>query len=302
MAVLTCVTKEKIRHSCDGENWWGASYGTGLGVVAPCVKIATTDISGSGGYSTNDYYNIFNGTSAACPHAAAVAALVLSVNGALTQDKVITIIENTADKIPGYTFKSTTGYNNGTWNNEMGYGRADAYHAVLAAQSGIFCNAEITALGATRFCKGDSVTLQVVNKKTGVTYKWYQDDSLINSNAGNIIAKQSANYYVIAKFSNGCKATSAPIKVAAVKGTKGLIADAGKDITLCTGSAGVRIGGLPTASGGTAFLNEKRAYSMDWYTNNFYRYSLSDPSQIDTVATNVVSSSDFSNGCFFCRR
>jgi hypothetical protein len=296
---INMCNKRKDPNSCDGEYWWGASYGAGLGVVAPCVKIATTDISGTGGYSTNDYDLTFNGTSSACPHAAAVAALVLSVNSLLTRDKVTTIIENSADKIPGYTFKSTQGYNNGTWNNEIGYGRVDAYHAVLAAQSGIYCNAEITALGATRFCKGDSVTLQVVNKKTWVKYKWYQGDALINPNAGSIVAKESGSYYVIAKYSNGCKATSASVKVAAVESQQALIADAGKDVTLCTGSSGVRIGGLPSASGGTAFLNEKRAYSMDWYTNNLYRYSLTDPSQIDVVASNVVSSGDLSQGAFF---
>ncbi len=296
---INMCNKRKDPNSCDGENWWGASYGTGLGVVAPCVKIPTTDVSGTGGYSTDDYYTIFNGTSAACPHVAAVAALILSVNGSLTKDNIVTIIENSADKIPGYTFQYTTGYNNGTWNNEMGYGRVDAYHAVLAAQSGNFCNAEIKALSAVRFCDGDSVKLQVVNKKSGATYKWYHDESLINANALSIVAKQIGSYYVIAQYSNGCNATSAPINVAAVKSTTTLIANAGTKVTLCAGSAGVRIGGLPTASGGVAFLNEKRAYSMDWYTNNFYRYSLTDPSQIDTVSKNVVSASDLSAGNFF---
>lgn len=295
---INMCNQRKNPNSCDGEDW-GASYGSGLGVVAPCVKIPTTDISGAGGYSINDYYLAFNGTSAACPHVAAVAALILSVNSAYTKDNVVNIIENTADKIPGYTFKSIPGYKNGTWNNEMGYGRVDAYTAVIAAQKDSFCNAQITALGATRFCKGDSVILQVVNKKSGAIYKWYKDDSLINSNANSIVAKQSANYYVIGKYTNGCNATSAPVKVTAIKYSAALIADAGKDITLCKGSTGARIGGTPSASGGTPFLNEKRAYSMDWYTNNLYRYSLADPSQIDTVAMNVVSQNDWNNNSFF---
>lgn len=296
---INMCNQRKDPNSCDGEYWWGASYGSGLGVVAPCVKIATTDFSGTGGYSSDDYDRTFNGTSAACPHVAAVAALILSVNSTYTKDNVVNIIENTADKIPGYTFQSTTGYKNGTWNNEMGYGRVDAYTAVLAAQKDSFCNAQITATGATRFCKGDSVTLQVVSKKSGAIYKWYQNDSLINANASSIIATQSGNYYVVATSTNGCNATSAPVKVTAIKYTAKLIADAGKNITLCAGSNGVRIGGMPSASGGTPFLNDKRAYSMDWYTNNFYRYSLTDPSQVDTIAKNVVSSSDWNNGSFF---
>ncbi|MGD0785390.1 MAG: S8 family serine peptidase [Sedimentisphaerales bacterium] len=47
-----------------------------LSVLAPSENAYTTDIVGANGFSTGDYYQYFNGTSAACPYAAgAVAAL-----------------------------------------------------------------------------------------------------------------------------------------------------------------------------------------------------------------------------------
>lgn len=296
---INMCNKRKDPASCDGEYWWGASYGTGLSIVAPCVKVPSTDITGSAGYSSDNYNATFNGTSAACPHAAAVAALIFSVDANLTGTNARTIIENTADKIPGYNFQMTTGNINGTWNNEMGYGRPDAYHAVLAAQSGSFCNAQITALGPTRFCDGENVKLQIVNTDNNASYSWYQNNKVISTGSGNVTAKKTANYYIVATYANGCKATSPGISVSAVKSSDVLTANAGKNISLCNGSPGVRIGSMPSASGGAAFLNEKRIYGMDWYSNNFYRFSLTNPQDVDTVATNAVSSSDLSSGAFF---
>jgi hypothetical protein len=94
--------------------------------MAPGVLIPTTTYTG--GYTT-----LFNGTSSACPHVAAVAGLILSVNPTLKQSQVTDIIELTARKAGGYSYQTTTGRSNGTWNNEMGYGLADAYAAVQLA-------------------------------------------------------------------------------------------------------------------------------------------------------------------------
>ncbi len=141
--------------SCDGEGW-GSNYGSELDIIAPGVFIATTDIQGDtpgscGDYSppeagcvitpstyTNyNYTSTFNGTSSACPAAAGVAALMLSINPSLTVLDVNNMIEQTGQKVRTdlYAYTNVTGRPNGTWNNEVGYGLIDALAAVLAAEN-----------------------------------------------------------------------------------------------------------------------------------------------------------------------
>lgn len=121
--------------SCDNEKCWGSNYGVELDVMAPGVKIYTTDISGAAGYETGDYYSDFNGTSSACPHAAGVMALILSINRCLTQNEARQILELSCDKVGLYCYNTTPGHPNGTWNNQMGYGKINAYNAVRYAFS-----------------------------------------------------------------------------------------------------------------------------------------------------------------------
>ncbi|MDR1370840.1 MAG: S8 family serine peptidase [Dysgonamonadaceae bacterium] len=127
-AISQCGERKSFS-SCDGEGW-GSNYGTNLDIIAPGVKIYTTTLNGN-------YISDFNGTSAACPHVAGVAALVLSVNPNLIVQQVRNIIESTAQKVRPdlYTYSTTSGHPNGTWNNEMGYGLVNAYAAVQAAAS-----------------------------------------------------------------------------------------------------------------------------------------------------------------------
>ncbi len=135
-AISPCGER-KSPASCDGENW-GSCYGTQLDIVAPGVLIPTTDRQGTNGYNTasgsaGDYIQNFNGTSSACPHVAAVAALILSKNPNLTRLQVANIIESTAQKVGGYNYQTTSGRPNGTWHEQMGYGLVDAYAAIQAA-------------------------------------------------------------------------------------------------------------------------------------------------------------------------
>ena len=121
--------------SCDGEYWWGSNYGNKVDVMAPGVKIRTADNVGNAGKTSTNYMSDFNGTSAACPHVAAIAGLILSVNPNLTMKEVSDIIESTAQKVGEYDYTITEGRPNGTWNDSVGYGLVDAYAAVLAAKT-----------------------------------------------------------------------------------------------------------------------------------------------------------------------
>lgn len=114
--------QRKSKTSLDGENWWGSNYGPEQDFVAPGVHIYTTDIAGTGGYGSGDYYSRFNGTSSATPNAAGVAALVLSVDPSLRQWEVRDILRLTAKDLgaPG-------------WDEGHGWGRLDCQRALEAA-------------------------------------------------------------------------------------------------------------------------------------------------------------------------
>ncbi len=123
--------ERKSPSSCDGESFWGSNYGAEQDVVAPGVIITTTDRSGGVGYSSGDYYSSFNGTSSACPLAAGICALIYSVNPSLTHDEVRQILRDTAEDEVGPPAEDTPG-----WDPYMGWGRVNAYEAVVAASTG----------------------------------------------------------------------------------------------------------------------------------------------------------------------
>lgn len=112
----------KTPTSRDGENWWGSNFGAEVDVCAPGVHIDTTDIRGGGGYGTGDYISSFNGTSAATPHVAGVAALVISMNSSLSAPEVELILRQSTDDLGANGF-----------DNRTGFGRINALKAVQAA-------------------------------------------------------------------------------------------------------------------------------------------------------------------------
>ncbi len=289
--------QRKTPVSCDGEAWWGANYGIGLDVSAPCVKILTTDITGAGGYNPGDYNFVFNGTSAATPNAAAVAALILGANNNLTVTEVRTILEGSCDKLPSYTYTMEPGQPNGSWNAETGHGLINAFRAVQAAVSGNYCNVQIKADGPIRFCPGGSVNLSITDPTAGTTYQWRKDGVAFAS--GNIVnVATSGSYDVVATTANGCVATSAPILVTSLTNTPPLTANAGIEQFICIGQS-VKLGGLAVATNGAPWLARKRVFGIDRRSNSFIKFSMGNPLQFDTIAMHVVSDEAVNANAFF---
>ena len=102
-----------------------SDYGSSLDVVAPGESIWTTTLQGS--------YDNPSGTSFAAPHVSGIAALILSEYPDLTASQVRRAIELGCTFISGYSFQEDDEYPSALWNNEVGYGRANAYNALLWA-------------------------------------------------------------------------------------------------------------------------------------------------------------------------
>ena len=113
VGAMSPCNERKNTSSCDGEGYWGSNYGSSLDFLTPGVRIHT--ITSSGGYTST-----FNGTSSACPHAAGVAGLILSVAPLMTPEQVRQVMQMNADDIgsPGF-------------DNQTGYGRVNAHQSVL---------------------------------------------------------------------------------------------------------------------------------------------------------------------------
>lgn len=129
-----------------------SSWGDDLDVMAPsntwisgvcpnpkpadAVGTWSTDQSGTGGFNDGTpprpdaaglYTQDFGGTSSACPTAAGIAGLLLSVNPQLTRIEVQDILQATAEKIaPGDANYDANGF-----SDHYGYGRVNAHRAIV---------------------------------------------------------------------------------------------------------------------------------------------------------------------------
>ncbi|HEY9176596.1 MAG TPA: S8 family serine peptidase, partial [Flavipsychrobacter sp.] len=136
VGAMSMCNERKSINSCDQSTLFpGSNYGpmTGPGtagkisIVAPGVNIYTTDVS----WGTSSYLSNFYGTSAAASFVAGIYAMIRSENWCMDGFEIRNLIEQTADKVGGYSY-SFTGLN-GSWDPEMGYGRINAGNALVWA-------------------------------------------------------------------------------------------------------------------------------------------------------------------------
>ena len=118
---VVAVAASNQYDSKSGYSNWGPS----IGVCAPADGQVTTDKT-NGGYSSGAYTGSFGGTSGASPVVAGAAGLIFSVEPGMTELQARNLLYGTADKTGG-------GYGSNGKSNSCGYGRINAYSAVLAA-------------------------------------------------------------------------------------------------------------------------------------------------------------------------
>lgn len=193
--------------SCDGEAWWGSNFGTGLDVLAPGVLISTTDNTGWNGFEIGDYNDHFNGSSAACPNAAGVIALILSTNPNLTGQQARNILESTCFKIPNGNFQpNVSGQPNGTWSTQAGYGRVNAGAALVQILSqlsisgpDLVCNPAIYSI--TGLPAGSTAVWSAGSWATVTPQTPNGSEVLVTRNSS------SGGVYLTAQITNNCGGT-----------------------------------------------------------------------------------------------
>ena len=151
------------------------------------VQRQSLDVAGIDGVHTfvgqeGPFYDPFFGTSAAAPHVAAIAALLLEINPSLTPAQVQDLINGNAVDIeaPGYDPVS-------------GYGRADALATISAApgtpdlkavsDTGKYSDDEVTKLDNSE--TGKELQFDVSGTVDGATVTLYADGELIGTGTGN---------------------------------------------------------------------------------------------------------------------
>lgn len=163
-----------VGRSTNLDRWGHSGFGQGMKILGPtnaakgsafsgCVPndlagtldVTTTDMEGNAGYndgspekcvcnpsvdeihSSSSYTACFGGTSSATPLVAGVAALVLSVNPALTRQQVVDILIDSADKIDSTAAGYTADSNGRLYSTTHGFGRVNAAKAVELAEESL---------------------------------------------------------------------------------------------------------------------------------------------------------------------
>lgn len=229
----------------------------GLGALIASLSNTGTTSAGSPGYSGEA------GTSMATPHVAGVAALMLSVNSALTPDQIATVLKQSARPFPAGTYCATHTGVCGAGMLDAGAAVALAkgnptVHASTSASTVVTNNAvTLTATGSAGLVNtitsvqwaqtsGPSVSLTTAGPDSNGNYTatftpsaagTYAFNVTLTSNTG-ATATDTTNVTVTAAASTGT--TTPPAATSSSGGGGGAIGLAGAALLLAAGLAGRR--------------------------------------------------------------
>lgn len=326
------VSADPNGYTCDGERWWGSSYGTNtanaagaVDVIAPTI-LYTTDIQGAGGYRSGDYEPYFNGTSCATPYAAGVCALIKSKNPTWTPAQIKAQLTSTAQDI--VNVESGAG-----WDRYSGFGMVDINGAV----GGGGCSPLVTAnFSGTPLSGAAPLTVNFTDLSTGSPTSWswnFGDGGTSTAQNPSYAYAAAGTYNVTLTATNAC-GSDAEVKNAYVTVTGGGVVwttitfdqfetnfgsytDGGSDCSRYTGGtfsyqgvASIDIqdnSGTPSSFSTTTARNVSgyqtqqiifffRAQSMETGENFFVEYFNGTSYQI---VANYVAGTSFVNGSFY---
>lgn len=165
------------KNTANGDNWWSSSYGNNMDVIAPgTTEIITTTENPNAQFGLctpiSSGYECFNGTSAAAPHVAGVAALMMSEhhvnNGApnnLACEDVENLLQRTATDI------GSAGY-----DDHNGWGRVNAGAAVQGVERPYYSVYHSGTPNSTQQTTFANQNIILQNNAGGLANGWYNAD------------------------------------------------------------------------------------------------------------------------------
>lgn len=170
-----------------------SNYGSWIDIAAPGNSILST-------IPTNKY-TYLSGTSMSAPLIAAYLGYLWACFPELSREKLISLMECTADDISLV---------NPNYIGMLGAGRVNLLNAINCNSLG-YQTIAVTSKNTPFICKGQTVLLEATNMTEGM-YQWYKNDTLLIGEGEKFTATEEG-LYKVRFMKDGCSLTSKSMKV-----------------------------------------------------------------------------------------